>query len=500
MTFKTLIIDDDYILRSSLEEILEDHSGVGSVTHAENGKRGLDRLIQEEYDLVFLDIDLPMLGGMDVLRQSITKNPERVFVMMTAFGKIADAVEAMRLGAFNYIEKPLKPNAVLSLIDEISEAKELMNSVEQLSPLAFEEGKEIIGKTSKVDEVLGLIQRLAKVTTPVLIQGESGTGKELVARALHFNSPRKSHPFVTTNCSAVPENLFESEFFGHEKGSFTGADEKKIGKFQYAQGGTLFLDEIGDLSLTNQVKLLRVLQEKKYSPVGSHLEIPYDVRIVAATHKNLEEMVEKKEFRQDLYFRLNVMGLALPSLRERSADIPDLIKVFVKKFNEKHSKNILGCKQEYLDCLMTYGFPGNIRELENAIERGFVLTDGQWLDVQSLPPQMKSGASTQSSQKNSTEKKTQTTLNSNKNPNQDSINDSARDSSKDLIPEIVVDSSDLDFQKNKDEFEKKFIIEALKRNRGMLNQTALQANIPKKTLQRKIQKYDIDLSDFKPKK
>jgi DNA-binding NtrC family response regulator len=479
VAFKTLIIDDDYILRSSLEEILVENSMVGHITHAENGKRGLDRLNNEDYDLVFLDIDLPMLSGMDVLRQSIPHHPERIYILMTAFGKISDAVEAMRLGAFNYIEKPLRPQAVNNLLNEIAEAKDLMSSVEQLSPLAFEEGKEIIGKTSKVDEVLGLIQRLAKVTTPVLIQGESGTGKELVARALHFNSPRKAAPFVTTNCSAVPETLFESEFFGHEKGSFTGADEKKIGKFQYAQGGTLFLDEVGDLSLTNQVKLLRVLQEKKYSPVGSHLEIPYDVRIVAATHKNLENMVERGEFRQDLYFRLNVMGLSLPSLRERRADIPDLIKVFIKKLNHKHSKEVLGCRQDYLEALMAYDFPGNIRELENAIERGFVLTDGQWLEVPSLPPQMKS-SKIQVETSNSEE--------------------SLTESSKDLTPEIRVDSSDLDFQKNKDEFEKKFIVEALKRNKGMLNQTALQANIPKKTLQRKIQKYGIDLSEFKSKK
>lgn len=484
MTLKTLIIDDDYILRSSLEEILQDHSMIGPITHAENGRRGLDRLNNENYDLVFLDIDLPMLSGMDVLRQSIPSHPERVYVLMTAFGKISDAVEAMRLGAFNYIEKPLRPQAVLNLLDDVSEAKSLMSSVEQLSPLAFEEGKEIIGKTSKVDEVLGLIQRLAKVTTPVLIQGESGTGKELVARALHFNSPRKSKPFVTTNCSAVPENLFESEFFGHEKGSFTGADEKKIGKFQYAQGGTLFLDEVGDLSLANQVKLLRVLQEKKYSPVGSHLEIPYDVRIVAATHKNLEEMVQKGDFRQDLYFRLNVMGLTLPSLRERRADIPDLIKVFVQKLNQKHSKDILGCRQDYLDYLMDYDFPGNIRELENAIERGFVLTDGQWLEVQSLPPQMKNSILENTKK---IEELEEPLLNE-------------KGSLEGLIPEITVDSSDLDFQKNKDEFEKKFIIEALKRNKGMLNQTALQANIPKKTLQRKIQKYEIDLSRFKSKK
>lgn len=474
--FKILIVDDDFVVRSSLEDHLEELKVVQSVVHAENGKRGLARINDEEYDLVFLDIDLPMMTGMEVLREAVRVKPALKFIMMTAYGRIPDVVEALRLGAHTYLEKPLKPKALEKLMGELSEAMELLDSVRNISPLAFEEGREIVGSTSVLQNVLNLIAKIARVNTPVLIQGDSGTGKELVARALHLNSSRKSEPFVTTNCSAIQESLFESEFFGHEKGSFTGADAKKIGRFQYAEGGSLFLDEIGDLSLGNQVKLLRVLQEKKFTPVGSNLEIPYDVRIIAATHKDLEEMVEEGSFRQDLYFRLNIMNLRIPNLTERQADIPDLVKVFIEKFNARHGKNIIGWKPEFMKALLAYGFPGNIRELENAVERTFVLSESQWLEVGNLPPQihnvtkLRDGAD---------------------------VELEAVDLESDIKPEIKIDSEDLDFQKGKEDFEKKFIIEALKRSRGRLNQAALQANIPKKTLQRKIQKYGINLADFK---
>ncbi|MGH1468561.1 MAG: sigma-54-dependent transcriptional regulator [Bdellovibrionales bacterium] len=471
---KVLIIDDDYVVRSSLEDHLTDLGVSESITHAENGKRGLARIQEEKYDLVFLDIDLPLLSGMDVLRSAVHVKPELKYILMTAYGRIPDAVEALKLGAHTYLEKPLKPKALKGLMTEIFEAMDLMNSVCAISPLAFEEGREIVGSTSELSNVLKLIGKIAKVNTPVLIQGDSGTGKELVARALHVNSKRKSGPFATTNCSAIQESLFESEFFGHEKGSFTGAEAKKIGRFQYAEGGTLFLDEIGDLSLGNQVKLLRVLQEKRFTPVGSNLEIPYDVRIVAATHKNLEEMVEAGAFRQDLYFRLNVMNLRIPGLSERRADIPDLVKVFIDKFNQRHEKNILGWKPNFMEALLAYPFPGNIRELENAIERSFVLSESQWLEAENLPSQISGGVETEAV-----------------------TQEEVVVSEGDMSPEIKIDSEALDFQKGKEEFEKKFIIEALKRSKGRLNQTALQANIPKKTLQRKIQKYEIDITKYK---
>jgi len=418
-----------------------------------------------------------MVSGMDVLRQTTKQTISTKYILMTAYGRIPDAVEAIQLGAYTYLEKPLKPLSIEKLLMDISEANSLLKSVCSIAPITFEEGREMLGSAKELNSVLNLIAKMAKVTTPVLIQGESGTGKELVARAIHYNSSRKDKPFVSTNCSAIQESLFESEFFGHEKGSFTGADEKKIGRFQFAEGGSLFLDEIGDLSLANQVKLLRVLQERKFTPVGSNLEIPYDVRIVAATHKNLEKMVEHGSFRQDLYFRLNILNLQIPSLSERKSDIPDLIKNFIEKFNSKHSKKVLGWKPGFIEILKEYDFPGNIRELENAIERCFVLSESNWLDKENLPPQI---------------------ISQNKRVVEpDPKNISEFDVDEGMTPLIKIDSEDLDYQKGKEEFEKKFIIEALKRNNGRLNQTALQANIPKKTLQRKIQKYEIDLTKFK---
>ena len=475
---KILIIDDDYVVRSSLEEHLKDLHVSDRIVLAENGKRGLAWIEQEDFDLVFLDIDLPLVSGMDVLRTCAKESLRSKFILMTAYGRVPDAVEALKLGAYTYLEKPLKPKSLENLINEICEAVNLLDSACSLSPLIFEEGKEMIGSTKELSSVLSLISKISKVSTPVLIQGDSGTGKELVARALHFNSSRKDKPFVTTNCSAVQDSLFESEFFGHEKGSFTGADEKKIGKFQFSEGGSLFLDEIGDLSLANQVKLLRVLQEKNFTPVGSNLEIPYNVRIVAATHRNLEEMVEAGAFRQDLYFRLNILNLRIPNLKERKSDVPELVKVFIDKFNLKHDKNILGWKPNFLEALLSYDFPGNIRELENCIERSFVLSEGQWLEKENLPPQILG-------------------LNVDECVHEDEDLDEIATRVEGMTPEITIDSEELDFQKGKEEFEKKFIIEALKRNKGRLNQTALQSNIPKKTLQRKIQKYGIDLNEFK---
>lgn len=479
--FKILVVDDDYIVRSSLEEHLKNLTDVETVTQAENGKRGLAWLESEDFDLVFLDIDLPLVSGMEVLRKVADQSLTTKFILMTAYGRIPDAVEALKLGAYTYLEKPLKPQAIENLIKEIKQAQGLLDSVCSIAPVIFEEGKELVGSTEELNSVLQLIAKLAQVNTPVLVQGDSGTGKELVARALHFNSSRKDKPFVSANCSAIQESLFESEFFGHEKGSFTGADQKKIGRFQFSEGGTLFLDEIGDLSLANQVKLLRVLQEKKFSPVGSNLEIPYDVRIVAATHKDLEAMVKKSEFRQDLYFRLNILNLQIPSLAQRKSDIPKLVKVFIEKFNQKHSKNILGWKPGFIEALLDYPFPGNIRELENAIERCFVLSEIDWLEKSNLPPQLQKG-------------KAESDLMGECKISNPLVSEEVN---KGMTPEITIDSEELDFQKGKEEFEKKFILEALRRNKGRLNQTALQSNIPKKTLQRKIQKYGIDLSEFK---
>ena len=299
----------------------------------------------------------------------------------------------------------------------------------------------------------------------ILIRGENGTGKELVARAIHFNSPRKSGSFVAINCGAIPENLMESEFFGHEKGAFTGAYERKIGKFQQANNGTIFLDEIGELKPEMQVKILRALQEKKFTPVGSNREVKTNARIIAATNRNLEKMMETGEFREDLFYRLNVMPIFLPPLRDRPDDIPVLAVSFLQKFSKEHGKVIAGIEPETLELMKKYRWPGNIRELENVIERAFIVETSNMMTRSSLPDQIK-GATVAAAVSS---------------PNN---------------PQVMRNSEPLDFEIFKEQAEKEFITSALKANKGKINQTVAQANIPKNTLLRKIRKYSINVKDY----
>jgi transcriptional regulator with PAS, ATPase and Fis domain len=310
-------------------------------------------------------------------------------------------------------------------------------------------------------EVFGLIYKLCKVDTTVLIRGENGTGKELVSKAIHFNSSRKDGPFVAINCGAIPENLIESELFGHERGSFTGATERKIGKFQSANNGTLFLDEIGELKLELQVKLLRVLQERKFTPVGGNREIKTNCRIVAATNRNLEKMIEENQFREDLFYRLNVLPIYLPPLRERRDDIAGLVQHFIRRFSKTMGRDISGISPGALEMLKSYRWPGNIRELENSIERAFIVETSSWIQETSLPEVMQVAVSPVGS----------------------------------THPERDV-GGQFDFEAFKENSEKEFIISALKANHGRINQTVAQANIPKNTLLRKIKKYGINVRDY----
>jgi DNA-binding NtrC family response regulator len=344
--------------------------------------------------------------------------------------------------------------------------------------LLLDNGDEFLGHSHQMRSVFQVIQRLGNVNTSVLIRGENGTGKELVARAIHFNSPRKDKPFVAINCGAIAENLIESEFFGHEKGAFTGADQRHIGKFQYAEGGTLFLDEIGDISLAMQVKLLRVLQERRFTPVGSNREIRSDVRVVAATNRNLEEMIRKGDFREDFFYRLNVMPIELPPLRDRSDDIPILVEHFIEKFNALHGRmgtgnEIRGIREDALNALKNYSWPGNIRELENVVERAFVLENSLYLHLGSLPPKLHprperaAGAS---------------------------LHPGSGSSGHGADPSVQV----IDFHNQKEQFERQFIITALRRFGGRINQTVAHAGIPKNTLLRKIRKYEINPTEYGP--
>ena len=274
------------------------------------------------------------------------------------------------------------------MIDKALEAHDLISNIYFSAPTLMDNNKAFIGKTLEMQKVFHLIHRLSQVDTPVMIRGASGTGKELVAKAIHMNSARKNEKFVAINCSAIPENLFESELFGHEKGSFTGADARKIGKFQYAEGGTIFLDELGDMPLLMQVKLLRVLQEKKFTPVGANREISMNVRIIAATNRNLEEMIAQGRFREDLFYRLNVIPMYLPELKDRINDVDHLVNHFINKFNKEHGRKLTGLTPEAQNVLKKYEWPGNIRELENVVEHSFVMEQSNRISLASLPEKL----------------------------------------------------------------------------------------------------------------
>ena len=487
--FKVLVVDDDADLRLSVASALsESHY---AVDQAKDGEEGVNRVRAGKYDLVLLDVNMPRMSGLEALREIKLHDPSIIVIILTAFSNIRDAVEATKEGAYNYLEKPIKAENLVYIVDKALKAHSIVKNITLSAPVfKLPNGTDFIGQSSEMKRVFSVIDKLSRVETAVLIRGESGTGKELVAQALHFNSPRKDNRFVTMNCSAIPENLIESEFFGHEKGSFTGADSRKIGKFQYADGGTLFLDEIGDISPTMQVKLLRVLQDKKFTPVGANREMEVNVRIVAATNRNLEDMIKKGEFREDLFYRLNVLPIQLPTLRERKNDIEILATYFIDKFNHQHSKSITGLTPESMSLLKAHSWPGNIRELENVIEHAFVIETNTLITPSSLPDAVlkHSPLSSYLLKKSLLANEPSETVTT---PEGVVTNQ--------VLPGTMgfnLDIGRLDFQATKEEFEKQFLINALKAFKGRINQTALHANIPKKTLLRKLEKYGINAKDY----
>jgi two-component system, NtrC family, response regulator HydG len=501
---KVLVVDDDQGLRLAVKSALVS-SNRFAVEEAFDGINALEKYeaSQPKYDIIILDVDMPRLNGLETLKRLKEKDPGLIVIMLTANATVQDAVLAVKDGAYNYLSKPVSADDLLALLEKAVEAHRLISSIAASSPVLLEEGRKIIGSNSQMQKVFNIIHKLAKVETPVLIRGASGTGKELVARAIHFNSARKDGKFVAINCSAIPENLFESELFGHEKGSFTGAEQRKVGKFQYAEGGTLFLDEVGDMPALMQVKILRVLQEKMFTPVGSNREFPTNVRIIAATNRPLEDMIQKGIFREDLFYRLNVVPVILPSLADRKDDIDRMIQNFIRKFNDTHKKAIRGISHDAVNILKKYNWPGNIRELENVIEHSFVLETSQVITPVSLPESLLSAVGVDLLNPDS--------LQSFKPPQATSIGidpgidvlDSDLDLDDDSQDEAEVGmgagnsvNENFDFNAQKEAFEKDFIIKALKAFRGRINQTALHANIPKKTLLRKIEKYGIVAKDF----
>lgn len=474
--FRVLVVEDDETLRLTISSAFTEKNY--TVNQVETGEEAVIKAMTNKYDLVLLDVNLPGMSGLDALKEIKEKDSSTIVIMLTAYSNVKDAVAAVKLGAYNYLEKPIKSEDLIALVDRALKANNMVRAAVLSSPVfkLGDDKKKLIGTSVEMQRIFSLISKLTTVDTSVLIRGKSGTGKELVARAIHMNGTRKDERFVAVNCSAIPENLIESEFFGHEKGAFTGADSRKLGKFQYANGGTLFLDEIGDLCPHLQVKLLRALQERKFTPVGSNRDIEVNVRIIAATNRNLEKMIETDEFREDLFYRLNVLPIYLPSLTERKDDIPALLKHFVDKFNKEHGGKIANVAEETLKLLTSYAWPGNIRELENVVEHAFVMENSSVLTPSSLPSSI-SGLTNSSIGI----------------PSISSISEKINNSGAD---KNVQPQGTLDFQAQKQEFEKNFIINALKKHNGKINQTALHANIPKKTLLRKLEKYSLRAKDY----
>lgn len=378
-----LLVEDEKIMRVTLEDALS--SSGYDVTSFENGKNALDALKDVSFDIVVTDLKLPDSSGFDILKEASRTGDTQVLVM-TAYGTIKDAVEAMRLGAFDYITKPFSLDEFLLLTEKACNIKSLKEENVRLRRdlnqcFGF---SQIIGESAEMKKIYGLITKVAESDSTVMIFGESGTGKELIATTIHYQSWRRDNPLIKVNCAALPEGLVESELFGHEKGAFTGALKMKPGRFELADGGTLFLDEIGDLPLPTQIKLLRVLQDRSFERLGSTETVKVDVRIIAATNKNLEDEIKKGIFREDLYYRLNVIPMFLPPLRKRIDDIPLLLDHFLEKYNARLKKKIK-FNWQAVRTLMDYEFPGNVRELENIVERCVALSDGTVISSEQLP-------------------------------------------------------------------------------------------------------------------
>jgi two-component system response regulator HydG len=378
-----LIVDDDQTHRIMLRTMLSEWGW--SISEADDGSTAVQAVQETPFDAVLMDVRMARMDGMTALKKIHAYNPAIPVVIMTAYSSIDSAVEAIKQGAHDYLTKPLDFERLKLTMDSALEHRQVVESKTAVRKESSFETYGVIGESKAMQELLEMISYVAPTEATVLISGESGTGKELIANALHRHSVRKDGPFVAVNCSALVENLLESELFGHEKGAFTGADRRREGRFVQAGGGTLFLDEIAETSPAMQAKLLRVLQEHEVQRVGGQENIKVDVRILAATNRILEEEVEKGNFREDLYYRLNVVNLAVPPLRERGSDIPLLADHFLKKFAKKNNRQVSGITPQCMDLLRRYPWPGNVRELENAIERGVILMRGDYLDVNSLP-------------------------------------------------------------------------------------------------------------------
>jgi len=453
---RILIADDQLNMRKILKAILESEGY--SVDVACNGSEVISLLGKQTYQTVVTDLKMPGMDGLEVLEQASRLFPKLPLIMITAHGTIETAVEAMKKGAIDYITKPFEKNEILQTIKKAVKTFDLSDrelSYDTSTPGRFE----LIGNSKQMQEIYGVIDKVAASPTTILILGESGTGKELVAKAIHDNSLVKTKPFIKINCAAIPENLLESELFGYEKGAFTGAVTSKPGRFELADGGTLFLDEIGEIPKEMQVKLLRCLQEQEFERVGGLKTIKMNVRLLTATNTNLEKEVEQGHFRQDLFYRLNVVPIRLPALRERKEDIPFLVSHFLKKFNAKLGKTIEGVDKEVETLLLNYSWPGNIRELENVMERCILLSEGPRISAAELPQSLLKGTGSPSEYE------------------QDDQNSSTS------LKETV--------RKSTQKIERTLIVRVLQETNGNISRAALLLGISRKSLQTKIKEYNL---------
>jgi two-component system response regulator AtoC len=380
-----LVVDDEEKQRDLLAGFLRKKGY--TVTTLASGREAIEKNHKTGFDLAILDLKMPEVDGIETMAKMIEIDPQTYFIILTGYGTVESAVEAMKLGAYDYINKPINLDELELLIERIHEEQRMHEELEILREEIKQDFKfeSFVAESKKMKYVLSLISKIAKSDSTVLLYGQSGTGKELVARLIHDSSKRKNSRFVPISCAALPETLLESELFGYERGAFTGAQKRRIGKFELAHQGTLFLDEIGDLPISIQVKLLRVLQEFIFERLGSNTPIKVDVRLISATNQDLKKKIAEGTFREELYYRLNVITIEIPSLKERKEDIKPLIENFIKKFSKRHNKNIKGVSKEALNQLIRYEWPGNVRELENVIERAVVLCQADVIQIKDIP-------------------------------------------------------------------------------------------------------------------
>lgn len=381
---KIMVVDDDALGREYLCETLK--RGGYDVTGVGNGQQAVSRIGKEDFDMVFMDMKMPGMDGMEALEKIKGISQETVVILMTAYGTIESAVEAMRKGAYDYIIKPFSPDQIELLISRVNERQKLIaeNKYWRSASNVDEKSEPVYSKNSKMSQIYEQLKKIAQSKASVLIQGESGTGKELVARAIHYFSPRRDKPFIRVNCAALAESLLESELFGHERGAYTGAVAKRIGRFELANEGTLLLDEVSEISPNIQAKLLRVLEEEEFERVGGEKTIKIDVRIVATTNRDLAMEIQKGTFREDLFYRLNVVPIHLPPLRERREDIPLLANTYLEKYSSENNSSVKSIEKRAMDYLSQYNWPGNVRELKNIVQRAVVMGSSEELGLENF--------------------------------------------------------------------------------------------------------------------